>query len=279
MKCITKFLCFFIVSVLLVACNEYKGYKKTESGLYYQFYTQNMTGRTPENDDIVTISLEIRTEDDSVIHPTKLITTMMQPPKFQADIFEALTMMHLGDSASFIINAEKYFNAYNYGNQPVFVTDETMLWFTLSIKEIETSSEFKSKHIQMQIEEEKRLLNAYLNEHQLSIQPTLSGLYYVETKKGKGKSPVKGQLCTVNYKGMLLDGTVFDSSEGRPPFEFPLGEGRVIQGWDEGIAMMKKGGKATFIIPSAIAYGDRGAGDLIPPYTPLVFEVELVDFK
>jgi len=79
---------------------------------------------------------------------------------------------------------------------------------------------------------------------------------------------------------MLLDGTVFDSSiERGEPFPFPLGQGQVIKGWDEGIAMMKKGGKALFIIPSSIAYGDRGAGDLIPPYTPLLFEVELVNFQ
>jgi FKBP-type peptidyl-prolyl cis-trans isomerase len=86
-------------------------------------------------------------------------------------------------------------------------------------------------------------------------------------------------MCTVNYKGMLLDGTVFDSSEGREPFTFQLGQGQVIKGWDEGIALMQKGTKALLIIPSALAYGDRGAGDMIPPYSPLVFEVEMIDFK
>jgi FKBP-type peptidyl-prolyl cis-trans isomerase len=74
----------------------------------------------------------------------------------------------------------------------------------------------------------------------------------------------------------LFDGTVFDSSSNRnQAFEFTLGEGRVIKGWDEGIAMMNAGGKATLIIPSNLAYGDRGSGQRIPPYSPLVFEVEL----
>jgi peptidylprolyl isomerase len=78
---------------------------------------------------------------------------------------------------------------------------------------------------------------------------------------------------------MLLDGTVFDSSQGREPFAFQLGEGQVIKGWDEGIALMQKGGKALLLIPSHLAYGERGAGDMIPPYSPLLFEVELIDFK
>ena len=130
------------------------------------------------------------------------------------------------------------------------------------------------------IDKEKELINQYVTENNITVTPTVSGLYYIETKKGKGTSPSEGQTCYVHYKGMLLDGTVFDSSiERGEPFPFPLGQGQVIKGWDEGIAMMKKGGKALFIIPSSIAYGDRGAGDLIPPYTPLLFEVELVNFQ
>ena len=79
---------------------------------------------------------------------------------------------------------------------------------------------------------------------------------------------------------MLLDGTVFDSSYQRnEPISFPLGEGRVIAGWDEGIALLKKGAAAKFIIPSELAYGSRGAGGVIPPNAILIFEVELVDFS
>ena len=84
----------------------------------------------------------------------------------------------------------------------------------------------------------------------------------------------------MHYRGTLFDGTQFDASYDRnEPFTFELGVGQVIAGWDEGIALMKKGGKATLLIPSAIGYGERGAGDMIPPFTPLVFEVELIDFK
>jgi FKBP-type peptidyl-prolyl cis-trans isomerase len=85
-------------------------------------------------------------------------------------------------------------------------------------------------------------------------------------------------MVKVNYTGKLLDGTQFDSSEGRDPIEFALGTGRVIKGWDEGIAMMRKGEKAVLIIPSTLGYGERGS-QRIPPFSTLVFDVELVDFK
>ena len=100
------------------------------------------------------------------------------------------------------------------------------------------------------------------------------------TKDGNGEMPVKENMVKVHYTGKLLDGTVFDSSiERGEPIEFPLGVGYVIPGWDEGIALMSKGEKGVLYIPWYLGYGDRGAGGLIQPYSNLVFEVELVDFK
>ena len=90
----------------------------------------------------------------------------------------------------------------------------------------------------------------------------------------------RGKTVSVNYTGKLADGTKFDSSYDRnAPIEFPLGEGRVIPGWDEGISLLKVGGKATFIIPPHLAYGSKGAGGVIPPNATLIFEVELMDVK
>lgn len=106
---------------------------------------------------------------------------------------------------------------------------------------------------------------------------TKSGLKYVDLKLGDGTEAKKGQTVAVHYTGWLKDGTKFDSSKDRNmPFEFKLGAGMVIKGWDEGVQGMKVGGKRKLIIPPELAYGKRGAGNIIPPDSELTFEVEFL---
>ncbi|WP_081209386.1 peptidylprolyl isomerase [Salegentibacter sediminis] len=112
------------------------------------------------------------------------------------------------------------------------------------------------------------------------FKTTGSGLRYKIEKEGDGPKAEKGKTVSVHYKGMLADGTVFDSSYKRnQPIDFPLGLGHVIAGWDEGIQLLKVGDQARFVIPSHLGYGDRGAGGVIPPNASLVFDVELVAVK
>lgn len=113
---------------------------------------------------------------------------------------------------------------------------------------------------------------------------TSSGLQFEDTVVGTGAAPAAGQTCIMHYTGWLYQdgkkGAKFDSSVDRgQPFEFPLGMGRVIKGWDEGVASMKIGGKRTLIIPPALGYGARGAGSVIPPNATLLFEVELLGVR
>ncbi len=113
------------------------------------------------------------------------------------------------------------------------------------------------------------------------MNQTSSGLQYEDTVEGTGASPAKGQTCVMHYTGWLwvngAKGAKFDSSLDRGrPFEFKLGLGQVIKGWDEGVAAMKPGGKRTLLIPPQLGYGDRGAGGVIPGGATLLFEVELL---
>ncbi|MFN7899638.1 MAG: FKBP-type peptidyl-prolyl cis-trans isomerase [Synechococcaceae cyanobacterium] len=105
---------------------------------------------------------------------------------------------------------------------------------------------------------------------------TPSGLRILDQEVGQGAEAVSGKTVSVNYRGTLANGKEFDSSYGRGPFSFPLGGGRVIKGWDEGVVGMRVGGKRRLVIPPDLAYGERGAGGVIPPNATLTFEVELL---
>ncbi len=126
----------------------------------------------------------------------------------------------------------------------------------------------------------KKQQEEMLGELSQGFEKTSSGLRYKIEEEGNGPKAEKGQTVSVHYKGMLPDGSVFDSSYSRnQPIDFKLGKGQVISGWDEGIQLLNVGDKARFVIPSHLAYGERGAGGVIPPNATLVFDVELVKVK
>jgi FKBP-type peptidyl-prolyl cis-trans isomerase len=115
---------------------------------------------------------------------------------------------------------------------------------------------------------------------QPNLVSTNSGLQYEDLKVGTGDSPKPGQKVIVHYTGWLTDGSKFDSSVDRgQPFEFFIGKGQVIKGWDEGVMSMKIGGKRKLTIPANLGYGAQGAGGLIPPHATLIFEVDLLGLK
>lgn len=130
------------------------------------------------------------------------------------------------------------------------------------------------------IADQKRIADEALEKIAAGFDKTESGLRYKIIQKGDGKKAEKGKKVSVHYKGALENGQEFDSSYKRKePIEFPLGQGHVIEGWDEGIALLQVGDKARFVIPSHLGYGSRGAGGVIPPDATLIFDVELMDVK
>ena len=126
--------------------------------------------------------------------------------------------------------------------------------------------------------------SASADKKESKMKTTPSGLQYEDTKEGTGASPKSGQTCVMHYTGWLWEngakGKKFDSSVDRgQPFEFQIGQGRVIKGWDEGVATMKVGGKRNLLIPPSLGYGAQGAGGVIPPNATLLFEVELIGVR
>jgi FKBP-type peptidyl-prolyl cis-trans isomerase len=157
--------------------------------------------------------------------------------------------------------------------------------FNIRLNDFYPESEFAAKQIEYMkntfVDETlaaEKELDEYLKDNGVKTITTSTGLKYVKTKDGNGEKPQVGTMVKVHYTGKLLDGTVFDSSVTRnEPFQFVLGVGQVIPGWDEGLQMMSKGEKGVLYIPYYLAYGNMGSGP-IPPFATLMFEVELIDF-
>jgi FKBP-type peptidyl-prolyl cis-trans isomerase len=199
---------------------------------------------------------------------------------------EGIGKMKKGTKSTFIVPSRIGFGEAGRGPTiPPFTT----LMYNVEIIDIQSKADYEKEQAEIKKQEQAKKeqakkgepanLSKYLKDHNITTIPTASGLYYIEKVKGTGPKAIPGKTVKVHYTGTLLNGTKFDSSRDRnEPFEFTLGKGQVIKGWDEGIALMNVGGKATLIIPSVIAYGDRDMGT-IPPYSPLVFDVELLEVK
>lgn len=277
---------FLMLSLLTGCSNAPKGYQATDNGLYYRLFTNN-GGENPQIGDLLELTMSCSVNDTVVILPLTKNIIPMAEPSFWSDFVEGFSMMHKGDSASFIVDIDSSFvNLFGYNTLPPQFSSTDIMRFEVRLDDFYPESEFRFRMIEnikknYPAETEKAVseLNAYLEKNGVVAQPTSTGLYYVKTQDGTGEKPSKGSTVKAHYTGYLLDGTVFDTSiERGEPIEFVLGVGQVIPGWDEGIAMMSKGEKAVLYIPYYLAYGDRDLG-VIPPFSNLVFEVELIDFK
>ncbi len=277
------------VGSIFVSCqsgnDKFAGFDQTEDGLYYKFHNQGTDTVTPKIGEYVTIDM-IYASEDSVMFDSKTLPQLMKmpmvEPSYKGDVYDGIAMMQIGDSATFICDADSVFlKLFRMPAVPPELDSLEYIYFHIKLNAIESLEEVKAaQEAELKILQADETKNryAFLEEKYPDALPVASGLYYIETVEGKGSNPLSGQTVTVNYTGMFMDGSIFDSSIGKQPIEFPLGKGQVIQGWDEGIGMMRKGGKAILVIPSDIAYGPQGRSG-IPPYSTLVFEVELLDIK
>jgi FKBP-type peptidyl-prolyl cis-trans isomerase len=284
MKNVTKFFIALVAFAALgVACSKYPGFKKNKTGFYYKYYVQNKNEAQPQNGDVVELFYTLRTLD-SVLIDNIPIYDMIMESLFEGDVYEVLRNMHLGDSATFIMNGDTFFH-YFWG-QP-FPFEQKELYFDIKLNSITPKEQYEQQkaaqglEYETMVEElrdaEEGLINDYIETNKIKVKPTNNGLYLVKIISGKGAAVKNGSKVKVHYTGTLLDGTVFDSSVERgEPIELVVGSGQVIPGWEEALMLMKGGDKAKVLIPSKLAYGSRGAGYAIQPYTPLLFEMEVV---
>lgn len=287
----TTFLFTILIAVMVLfmaSCESGKDeFKTTETGLLYKFHKKGDGKVNPKEGDFLDLIMVYGTGDsvlfDSRTLPTKqTMHVPMQASVFQGDIYEGLAMMKVGDSATFgLVSDSVWTKLFRMPSPPPSMDTLDYIYFDISLNAILTEEEMRQ---QMEAEaavaqaEEETVMMEYLRENYPDAIPSETGLFYHRIQIGKGDQPKPGSSVKVHYTGYLLDGTKFDSSVDRgQPLEFPIAQGRVIAGWDEGISYMRKGETGVLIIPSKLGYGERGSGK-IPPFSTLVFEVELIDF-
>ena len=286
----STFIVLILLSVLIAECkhDKYSDYETTANGLRYKIIKRSESKIKLETGDIVELNLKYSTENDSVLFNSDELRVPfrmeIRKSSHNGGSFEnALLILSPGSKGYFIISADSFYNKTLHQKMPNQIKKGSNLLFDISIirkvekKEIENEQKEIDSNLQKQ---EEDLLKQYLAENRITVKPSESGMYYIEVKKGKGKFARNGDHLEVNYIGMLINQKVFDSSyERNESFSFELGKGQVIEGWDEGFLHMQKGGKAKLIIPSKLAYDNKGYGKLIPPFSTLIFEVELLKIK
>ncbi|MFM2224857.1 MAG: hypothetical protein RJA07_1059 [Bacteroidota bacterium] len=276
----------------IISCNKNGGVKTLSGGVTYKLLKEGTSKDTGKIGDIITLHIMNATEKDSFVmdshkgqngmkgEPVKIT---LQKPAFKGDLMEGLLKLHVGDSAVFLVPSDSIFKVE--AQRPPFIKKGSMVKTYVTVISIETKEQAQQKQMdaaKMQAAKDDALIQSYITAKGLKdVQKTASGLYYIITKPGTGAVIEKGKTAIMNYTGKTLDGKMFDSNIEKEfnhvqAFKFKLGEGMVIHGWDEGVALLNKGTKATFIVPSTLAYGPQAIGDKIPANSCLTFDVELI---
>jgi FKBP-type peptidyl-prolyl cis-trans isomerase FkpA len=278
---INKICCTLIIAIFLSACGTNKS-QRTNSGLEYTIHFSG-EGRKAALGDILQLKFAYTTKLDSVLFSSIALTDSMileytdNMPFSQMK--EALGMMGEGDSMTFIFAADSVFEKVFDAETPSTFADNDIIKWKVKMVKLFSREEFK-KTIEQRIAQiarnEDNAIASYCIANEIFAEATSTGLVYASFKDGTGKQPALGDTLVVKYTGRFLSGQIFDSSDdGTGSIRFILGDGKMIDGWEEGFSYMKEGGVARFIIPSRLAYGIKGFGP-VQPDTPLVYDVELL---
>jgi FKBP-type peptidyl-prolyl cis-trans isomerase FkpA len=275
-------LCVF-TAALAISANAQQSSGITHGGIDYKIHQHTEGSRKVLPGETLFLNMRISTEKaDSVILETFKANQPRYVPSSEPVLREAFAMLAKGDSAEFYINADSLFRKSFGTSKPANMANGERVKFIVRVVDILNQKEMLQK--QTDFVNELKLKDSLAFKKYVAdlknVKTTPSGLRYVVTKKASGKQPQKGETVSMMYKGYLLNGQEFDGNmDGiKPAFEFKLGQGQVIAGWDEGVALMKEGEEFKFIIPWSLAYGERGTGP-IPAYSSLVFEVKLLKIK
>ena len=290
-----KYLLYIMVTAFAINANAQEGFQKSTRGARFKILTSKPGERIKLND-IVTFNITQKDDKDSTLNSTyKTGQPGQTQVKAEGDLMDILPKLTVGDSVWIKIPTDTIFFGHEEGRPPFLPKGSDLNTF-VKIEKVQSLDDAMAevKALAAKAEtSESTVIDKYIADNHLAFATTATGLKYKVTQQGTKAKPLAGDSVFVNYTGRTLDGKVFDSSiesvakaaglqqPGRnyEPIAFPVGRGNVIMGWDQGLQLLNGGSKATFLIPSKLAYGPSGAGQDIKPYSPLLFDVELVKVK
>ncbi|MBN8702958.1 MAG: FKBP-type peptidyl-prolyl cis-trans isomerase [Bacteroidetes bacterium] len=287
--------CFFLLTFISSCKKEekYKGYKETNSGLYYKLLSFGDSTKTAKNTDFLALRIVYKNERDSVFLDTKnqnplgYLLVPASKVSFKGSFEEFYTSMNEGDSITFKVHSDSLFIKFLQTEYPVFIKESSILNVDVKLQKILSKEAYENELKllaqlidDLDIEEQRKLL-IYLRQNNIFQSPLDNGLYYISAIEGDGPLVENEKTIVMRYNGYFMDGKKFDTTIDSSLFEFVMGkEDQIIPGIAEGIKLMKQGGKAKLIIPSHLAYGKDGSSTgVVPPYTTLIYDIEIVQVK
>jgi FKBP-type peptidyl-prolyl cis-trans isomerase FkpA len=267
--------------------------KRTASGMKYIVY-QHKDGRKPQQGDYVTVRMVYTDDKDSMLYDarTKPVRFQLGKSPFMGSMEEGLMELSEGDSATLFVSADSMYDkvlSKTPGNTMPKPKPGSLLKFNVKLLRVQNYNEAEldmALNESHQIKAEEKALQDYLIEKNITATAEPEGYYIIRRSEGKGAAIDSGTVVQLNFTGRFLNGVEFDSNKSSgKPYTFTVGNDEVIKGWDIAFRKLRQGDKVTLIVPSSLAYGQDGikkstsANYVVPPYTTLVFDIEIVDAK
>ena len=280
--------CLLVLSVCFFSCkNPYPGYTKADEGIYYKLLMIGEQEKCCQFGDYVTAGIAYVTMNDSIFF-SGIRKFKVTEPDFPGSIDKCCTLICQHDSAQFIISSLDFFEKTLESVVPEYMSADGKMKISIRLMDIQTSEEYDREKeaflhwIEDLGEYEKVLLKQYIHEAKIEIPPMEEGIYYIVQQTGSGPVVAAGDTVVIHYEGHFLNGKFFDSTRRRnDPLQFVYGQQwQVIGGLEKAIGKMHEGDKALVIIPSEQAFGADGSVEgIVPPFTSVVFEIELINVK
>ncbi|MDA3883837.1 MAG: FKBP-type peptidyl-prolyl cis-trans isomerase [Bacteroidales bacterium] len=281
---------FGYISIVLffMSCSDTgETFKETSEGLVYAYRIDNLQSPKPKNGDRLLLKVAYYNESDSLLFDSREIShrfvqEYIEPQDTTPSIYHIYQMLSQGDSITAKINAEHFFEVHRKDGLPPGIQQGEMLRFEVKLDSIFSPEEFIShaeKIIEDLCEQEQLLLAEYIAGNYSDIEPTQSGMYYIEEQQGDGKKPTNQSIVTIHYTAAYITGDIiYSSAKVQKPLTFSVQDEKVWPGLCEGVQYMRKGGYAKFVLPSDLAAGKDGE-DPIPPCKTIVLKVALLEVE